>query len=118
MATSASLASGNANPQAPLELQAQEIDTASSYQFLDHELSMLPLEEQYDKDLKRRAKENHTQLKKLKKQKRVLKNLKLALELDIISRAECLEQGEFIADMWREQRGIGSISGVGESMTR
>ncbi|GAB9472216.1 hypothetical protein Gpo141_00009399 [Globisporangium polare] len=52
--------------------------------------------------LKHRAEMNHKELQEFKRQKLTLEHLKLALELGVISRTECMEQGAIVvADLCR-----------------
>lgn len=106
---SASLSS--VNSQAPSEPQALQLGSVASTNqpAAAEESRQLILQEQYDSNLKRRVRENDVMLKELKKQKLVLENLKLALELNVVSRAECVEQGSFIIEKWKQQRGIESV---------
>lgn len=94
----------SANPQAPSEPQALQLGSVASTNqpAAAEESRQLILQEQYDNNLKRRVRENDVRLKELKKQKLVLENLKLARELNVVSRAECVEQGDSIIEKWKQ----------------
>lgn len=101
------LRTGKASLQAPAEQQAQRICTASNLQAAIDESNESPSLEQQQRGIRRRVHEHSMKLKDFKQQKLIIENLKFALELEVISRAECAEQGRLLVEMWMEERSFG-----------
>lgn len=103
---SASLNARNGNPEAPstdaLPLPGNPVSPATQSDLLDSSTSSDTEDDDQDfsqsvmlqkQSLKRQMEKNQTELNELKKQKLLFENLKLGLELGVITRAECKEQG-------------------------
>lgn len=75
--------------------------TDSSVEPVESDQSSTALQEPRRGPKRRHSRRKLLDLDVLKRQKLMLENLKLALELGLITRDECLEKGRRVVDTWK-----------------